>query len=99
MIFLWYEVVKLPKKSKIKPRKKANIKKELDNINIREDVFLKSSFSIFEVSIITLIAILFGIVIGYLINYSKDASLNKNLNKIITTYIIAIIIIFSKRND
>ena len=76
----------MPKKSKIKPRKKANIKKELDNINIREDVFLKSSFSIFEVSIITLIAILFGIVIGYLINYSKDASHNKNLNKIITTY-------------
>ena len=79
---------KLEKKKGISKTKKniLNLKKEISDVDIGEDVFLKSSFSVFEVSIITLIAILFGVIIGYLINYTKSASLNKNLNQIVTTY-------------
>lgn len=82
-------IIKKNRSKSDKKRKEKSIekiKKEIKNVNFEDEVFLKSSFSVFEVSIITLIAILFGIIIGYLINYSKDASLNKNLDQIVTTY-------------
>ncbi len=51
----------------------------------KKEFFQKSTFSMFEVLILLLIAILFGILIGYIITYHRNP-LDKNVSEIVSTY-------------
>lgn len=66
----------------------ANFKKKKQRSSIKKagkEFFQKSTFSIFEVLILLVIAILFGILTGYIITYHRNP-LDKNVTEIINTY-------------
>lgn len=52
---------------------------------VKEEFFQKSTFSIFEVLILMLLAIVFGLWIGYIITYHRNSS-DKNVAEIVDTY-------------
>lgn len=66
----------------------ANLKRRKNSLTIKKfgkEFFQKSTFSIFEVLILLVIAILFGILTGYIITYHRNP-LDKNVTEIINTY-------------